>query len=197
MKGEQSFICCSASLTSLPEPCPSTATPVCGKTIFLKTGPQCQKPGTTALDPQVNRVTAGQGLWYSFDRRNRGLKKLNSLPKVTEQASSGSGARIEVFTLPAPRPLYSVTLPPLDSATHDGVLSPLSQCSPHIINDFIFYTVSNLFTVIHHYPISDILFCGLNHSNSNLSPAFCSPPMQTVARVSHGLALQHQHPENF
>lgn len=71
--------------------------------------------GTTALDPQINCVTTGQGLWYSFDRRNRGVKKLNSLPKVTEQASSGSGAKIEVFRLPAPKPLYSVTLPPLDS----------------------------------------------------------------------------------
>ena len=68
------------------------------------------------------------------------------------------------------------------AATHDGVLSPLSQCSPHVINDFIFYTVSNLFTIIHHYPISDILFCSLNHSNSNLSPAFGKDSVQTQVR---------------
>ena len=154
-----------------------------------KTGDHCIRPSSQPCDSRTRIMVL---IW----QKKRGLKKLNSLPKVTEQASSGSGARIEVFALPAPRPLYSVTLPPLDSATHDGVLSPLSQCSPHVINDFIFYTVSNLFTIIHHYPISDILFCSLNHSNSNLSPAFCSPPMQTVARVSHGLALQHQHPEN-
>lgn len=154
-----------------------------------KNGNRCIRPSNQLCDSRTRIMVL---IW----QKKWGLKKLNSLPKVTEQASSGSGARTEVFRLPAPRPRILSLCLLWTAATHDGVLPSLSRGSPQVINDFIFYTVSNLFTILHHHSISDVLFCGLNHSKCNLSPAFCSPPKQTVARVSHSLALQHQHPEN-
>ena len=55
---ERSFICRSPSLTLPPEPSPDP--PVCGKIVFHKTGPWCQKVGDRCLKLVPSTMTTWQ-----------------------------------------------------------------------------------------------------------------------------------------
>lgn len=141
---------------------------------------------------------AGQWLWCLFERRgNRGSKKLSNLHKVTEQVRRRSATKLRSSdSQPQGLPVLFLCLLPT-TAAHKYVsllFLPISlPFSLQVTNDFLVQVVIKFI----HFSIciattlfQALLSTALDHCNSNLLPAFRSPPVHTAARVIYNLAIQ-------